>query len=122
MQGRYGNDRFNQVISIAALVCLVFSFFGWSPFFLLALAFMAYAYFRMFSRNIHGRARENQAYLKHERKVRGFFQKQKKALIQSRTHRIYQCPHCRQKIRVPRGKGKIEIRCQKCGATFQRKS
>lgn len=31
---------------------------------------------------------------------------------------FYYCPSCRQLIRVPRHRGKIEIRCPKCGQSF----
>ena len=32
------------------------------------------------------------------------------------------CPGCRQVVRVPRGKGKINIRCPKCNRQFIKKT
>lgn len=122
MRGRYGNDRFNQFLMIIALVCLVLSFFGLNVFYLIALLFMVYAYYRMFSRKIYQRSAENQWYLQKENKVRGWFVRRKKEFAQRKTHHIYKCPGCKQKIRVPRGRGRIEIRCQKCGTKFIKKS
>lgn len=122
MWGRYGNDRFNQFLMIVALVCLTLSFLGLKIFYVLALALMIYAYYRMFSRNVGRRSVENQWYLKKEMKVRGWWQQKKKAFAQRRDYRIYKCPKCGQKLRVPRGKGKIAIRCRKCGEEFIRKT
>lgn len=122
MRGRYGNDRLNQFLMIAALVCLFLSFLGGDLFYLLALAIMVYAYFRMFSRNIYKRAAEYQWYLNKERAVRGFFRKKRGEAAQRKTHHIYKCPNCKQKIRVPRGRGKIAIRCPKCSIEFIKKS
>lgn len=122
MQGRYGNDRFNQFLMILAIVAIVISMFAGPVFYLIALMFMIYAYSRMFSRKIYKRSAENQWYLHKEMKVRAFFTAQKKELAMRKTHHIYRCPKCRQKIRVPRGKGRIEIRCQKCGTKFVKKS
>lgn len=34
------------------------------------------------------------------------------------THRIYKCPTCGQKVRVPKGKGKISIHCPNCNCNF----
>lgn len=122
MQGRYGNDRLNQVLMIAALVCMVLSFLGLNIFYTIALILMVYAYFRMFSRKIYQRAAENQKYLQQEMKLRNWFAGQKRLLAQRKTHHIYKCPSCKQKLRVPRGRGRIEIRCKKCGTTFIKKS
>lgn len=122
MMGRYGNDRLNQFLMIAALVFMVLSMFGPNLFYILAFGIMIYAYFRMFSRNIAKRSRENQWYLVREMKVRGFFQKKKRELKQLKEYHIYKCPGCGQKIRVPRGKGKIAVRCRKCGTEFIKKS
>ncbi len=122
MMGRYGNDRLNQFLMIAALVFMVLSMFGPNLFYILAFGTMIYAYFRMFSRNIAKRSRENQWYLVSEMKVRGFFKKKKRELKQLKEYHIYKCPGCGQKIRVPRGKGKIAVRCRKCGTEFIKKS
>jgi len=122
MQGRYGNDRFNQVLMITALVCMVLSFLGLNIFYTIALILMVYAYFRMFSRKIYQRAAENQKYLQQEMKLRNWIAGQKRLLAQRKTHHIYKCPSCKQKLRVPRGRGRIEIRCKKCGTTFIKKS
>lgn len=122
MQGRYGNDRFNQFLMITAIAALVISFFGGNVFYLVAVLLMVYAYFRMFSRKIYQRSAENQWYLKKEMKVRSWFQGQKKAAATRKTHHIYKCPGCKQKIRVPKGRGRIEIRCQKCDTKFIKNS
>ncbi len=115
MQGRYGNDRLNQVLMVAALIFLVISLFGWKGCYLIALLFMGYVYFRMFSRKISQRSTENQWFLQKEQKIRTFF-------VQRKNYHIYKCPNCRQKLRVPRGKGKVEITCRKCGAKFVKRS
>ena len=39
-----------------------------------------------------------------------------------REHRIFRCPSCDQRVRVPRGRGKIEITCPRCGQTFVKRS
>ena len=122
MWGRYGNDRFNQFLMIVALVCLALSFFGLRIFYVLALALMVYAYYRMLSRNMSKRSAENQWYLKKEMKVRGWINGKKKAFAGRKDYKIFKCPKCGQKLRVPRHKGKIAIHCRKCGEEFTRKT
>ena len=122
MWGRYGMDRLNQILMFFAFVCLFFSFFGSGIFYIFATAAMFYAYFRMFSRNVSKRTKENNWYLKQERKVKGFFTKGKKEFGQRKLYHIYRCPNCKQKIRVPRGKGKIAISCRKCGNEYIKRS
>lgn len=122
MWGRYGTDRLNQVLLICAFLSLLISFLGGWIFYLLATVLMGYAYFRMFSRNVNKRSLENQKYLKQEMKVRGFFGKMKRDMAQRKEYHIYKCPGCGQKLRVPRGKGRIAISCRKCGNEFIKKS
>lgn len=124
MWGRYGNDQLNRFLMVVMLAGLVLSMifrFG-GPFYFIALAALTWSYFRMFSRNIAKRSAENQWYLNQSRKVKGFFQKKKRELSQRKQFHIYKCPNCRQKLRVPRGKGRIAITCRKCGTEFFKKS
>ena len=122
MQGRYGNDRLGQVMLMVALVCMVLSLFRIPFISTIGLAVLVLTYYRIFSRQIAKRAAENQKYMQLEWKVRAKLQKRRQALAQRKTHRIFKCPNCRQKIRVPRHKGRIAISCRKCGTEFIRKT
>lgn len=122
MQGRYGNDQFNRFLMFFALAMLILSMFAGDFWYMIALVLMVYAYFRMFSKNTYKRAGENQKYMQLEWKVKAFLGKKKNEMKQLKTHHIYKCPNCKQKIRVPRGRGKIAIRCRKCGTEFIKKS
>ena len=122
MQGRYGSDQLNRFLMILVIICFVLSLFGVRFFYLIGIVLLIYAYFRMFSKNRYKRSAENSAYLRFEYKFRQKAAVLKRDMNQRKTHHIYKCPSCRQKIRIPRGKGKIEIRCPKCGQTFIKKS
>ena len=127
MQGRYGLDQFSKALLIGGLIVVLLSSFfaggrAGSLFYLLGWAAIIYCYFRIFSKNITKRYAENQKYLAKTYKLRSFFYKQKELMKQRKVYHIYKCPGCKQKIRIPKGKGKIEIRCPKCGTTFIKKS
>ena len=123
MAGRYGFDSLGKATIIAALAAVVLaSLFDIPVLSWLAWALIIYAYFRRFKRNINNRNDKNQTYLAKTRRLRTWFSTQKNLLAQRKTHHIYKCPTCRQKIRVPKGKGKIEIRCPKCQTRFIKKS
>ena len=113
MQGRYGAggaDAFTRFLSILTFVFILLSFFRVPFTYIIAIVLIVYMYFRLLSRNYYKRQQEN------------FFARTKNHFKQLKTHHIYRCPTCRQKIRVPRGKGRIEIRCPKCGTKFIKKS
>lgn len=115
MAGRYGTDKLNMAILVAALVvCLVSGFVKVAVVNLLltvvSYALMIWAICRSFSRNTYKRYQENRKFLQ-------FFDR-----IKDRDHRYYDCPRCRQNVRVPRGKGKIAITCPRCKEKFIRKS
>ena len=123
MQGRYGADQMGQMLSAVSMVFLIISLFsGNQAWFLLAVIGIVYNYFRMFSKNISKRYAENQKYLKMTAGIRRKLASWKSQLAQRKIYHIYRCPGCKQKIRVPRGPGKIEIRCPKCNTRFVKKS
>lgn len=129
MQGRYGVDELSRFTMGVALALIILTMFVnivnrsvGSVLDFLGIAAIVYAYFRIFSRNIQQRYAENQKYLQMTSKLRLRFNKEKNLMKQRKTHHIYACPGCGQKIRIPRGKGKIEIECPKCHTKFVKKS
>lgn len=128
MQGRYGVDGFARFTMGAALVCVFVSVFFQKGSRIgallntLGLAAIIYTYFRILSRNISRRYAENQKYLSMTSKLRQSFNREKSMMQQRKTHHIYTCPGCGQKIRIPRGSGKkVEIDCPKCHTKFIKK-
>lgn len=125
MYGRYGMDAYGKFLSWTSMILLVLSMFirlKWNILYYVALALLVYCYFRVFSRNVQKRYQENCTYYRYTEKIRTFFNKQKSYAQQSKTHRIFKCPNCGQKIRVPKGKGRIAIRCRTCGTEFIKKT
>ena len=122
MQGRYGVDQLNRFLLGVSIVLLLISFFAGDLFYLLAFACLGYSYYRMFSKNFNKRYEENQKFTRYAYKWWVFKDKQKNALRQRKNYHIYKCPSCRQKIRIPRGKGKVAISCPKCHYEFIKRS
>ena len=123
MYGRYGVDALGKfLIALVFIAIILANIMDSGILSLLSWVLLIYAYFRMFSKNIYKRSAENQTFLTKTAKIRGWFFKQKNLMSQRKTHCIFKCPTCRQKIRVPKGKGRIEIRCPKCNTKFIKKS
>ena len=123
MQGRYGQDAFTRFLLGAMLACVVLNLLVGSRFLsIMAWTLLIYAYFRLFSRNHAARYAENQRYLNATAKLRYWFDQQKRRKEERKYHHIYVCPKCRQKSRIPKGKGKIMVRCPKCRHEFQKRS
>lgn len=124
MYGRYGSDELNLLLLILAVLislcnAVLSSIFTQSEVFvrwispslsLLMLGLLGVNLYRCFSRNIYKRQKEN-------RRLRNFLTR-----LKDRSHRYYRCPGCHQRVRVPKGRGKINIRCPKCGNKFVKKT
>lgn len=123
MQGRNGVDQLSQFLNVVVLILLVVSIFtksiilDWLPFVL-----MGYMYFRIFSRNIAKRSVENQKFCNMRYDLAIKKNKWKKEREQKKIYRFFRCPMCHQKVRVPKGRGKICITCPKCRQEFVRRS
>jgi hypothetical protein len=121
MFGRYGLDQLNVVLMVAAVaLCLISFLFSrinavWTVALSFVLNLLSYVLLfwyilRAFSRNIEKRNQENRRFLAF------------RSRLTDRQNRYYRCPNCKQTVRVPRGRGKICIKCPKCSEKFVRKS
>lgn len=123
MSGRYGADQLSKFLLGVCLVCLILNMVTRQPVvYVLALVILGICYFRMFSRNTYKRSEENRKYLEMTARVRNYFARIRRRIVDSKDYHIYKCPSCKQKIRIPRGKGKICITCPKCRTEFEKKS
>ena len=119
MMGRYGTDELNNFITVITFISLILSFIS-RYFCILTTLLLIYMYYRMFSRNFAARRHENAKFLTLKFKLTRRFSKD--AREERKNFHIYKCPSCGQKIRIPRGKGKIMVTCPKCGKEFIKRS
>ena len=123
MIGRYGPDHFNAFLIVIALILTVLTAVTRAAILnFLSYAVLIYALFRMISRNVDARRRENDRFLKYWWPVRQWFVRRFVRLKESKHYAFFKCPACRNTLRVPRGKGRIQITCPKCGERFERKT
>ena len=114
MIGRYGMDQLGQFMVSAVLVVIVVNLF--------VRAALPSMILNMFSKNVGQRYQENQAYLRKRFYLTEYWKKVKFYFAEGRRYRIFKCPGCSQKIRIPRGHGKVSIHCPKCGKDFIKKT
>lgn len=126
MAGRYGGDQLNRFVAVSGCVLILVGFFVGGVVSLLlyfvSLAGLVWSYYRMFSRNFDKRRQENARYLRFKQRMNSDVRLNKERWSQRRDYKFFTCPACRTTLRVPKGKGKINIVCRKCGNSFQGKT
>ena len=125
MYGKYGMDNLGRFLMFCSItILLVSSIFNITNLVYFAIPILGIVYFRLLSKNHQKRFQENQIYLKISNRILHFLRigAVQRSITQFFKYHIFKCPKCNQKIRVPRGKGKIAIRCPKCGQEFIKKS
>ncbi len=129
LYGRYGADSLYNALFVGELILLLIGtilnvlgrvepilFIISMVFYLAALGMLVFAMFRFFSRNIAKRRKENEAWLRLKSKFR---RKRKPQLPPDTAEHIFRsCPHCKSTLRLPRQKGKHEVKCPRCGERF----
>jgi len=120
--GRNGPDHFSFGLTILAFVLSLVPWrvlpTPWNYMYIISFLIIAYAIFRMFSKNIEQRRKENYAFLRVVNKPKTWYYKSKVRRKQRKLYKVFKCPNCFQKLRVPKGKGKVQIRCSSCGHKF----
>lgn len=125
MFGRYGGDELSKALLVLSFILLlIMNFVPKNLRFLTILAYIPViiCMFRIFSRNIYKRRNENYKYLKIKNKIVMWFKNNINRIKTLKNYKYYTCSNCKQKLRVPRGKGKISITCPKCNSSFKGKS
>ena len=144
-------DELNKALLITAGASYLLSFvlsryaFASTLFRLLFAAALIFLGIRLFAGHPEKRYAENMKFLTYLTAVKDFFRrtfhgtgttrrpaapsasgglldKWKRQWHEYRTYRYLICPQCSQRLRVPRGKGKIRVTCTKCRNQFVAKS
>ena len=120
MYGRYGSDQLSNFILWTYIVLYLINLvLGSYLIYLGATALMIWSFFRMFSRNIYARNKENLKFISIKNKFKSFW----KLLfdrIKDSPKKVYKrCPSCRAIVRLPRKAGKHSVTCPKCQKRFQ---
>ena len=122
MYGRYGNDQLNLfLMGLYLLLYLVFIFVRIELLYWVGFALLFITLFRMLSRNIPRRQMENARFMRAAGPLLSWIHL-RRTIRRDKEHVYFKCPSCGQRLRVPRGRGKITVTCRGCGASFQEKS
>lgn len=120
MIGRYGIDELYKVLSIVYFILILVNIFIRSKIItILEILLIIIIFYRVLSKNIKQRRKENDLYLKIKNKVVSIFNYNKKKYKDRNTHMYKKCPNCSQKIRLPLKKGKHTVKCPKCNYKFE---
>ena len=123
LYGRYGADTLGYTLIGTALILSLLAAITRQPLLdLLGTVLLVISLYRTFSRQIVRRQQENFWFLSQIRKIRNWWQSLSNQFAQRKTHRFFRCPRCGQKVRVPKGRGKIVITCPVCRDEFVRKT
>lgn len=125
MVGRYGVDKLGMHILWFCIIMNIVSIFlgstASSVIFIINDVLLIWQIYRTFSKNYVKRSIENTKYLDFLTKAKRTWKVFRMNMSDKQYH-YYLCPDCAQMVRVPRGRGKVEIRCPHCGKTFEKKA
>lgn len=122
MYGRYGGDILNVVLFVSGLILSILGqIIRFYPLVLASYILYGYAIFRMLSRNHASRQKELYSFLKVWNPFVKWFNLQKRIWADRKTFKYFKCPNCKRQLRAPKGRGKIEVTCQKCNKQFVKK-
>lgn len=130
MYGRYGIDQLTVALFVLSMaVNLIGRLFGVHLLFLLSFPLVGICLWRTLSKNTERRYRENDWFLTLWSKLKGWradirtrSARHKAKAAERKAYKQFACPNCGQKLRVPRGKGKIRVTCARCKTKFETKS
>lgn len=123
MAGRYGADQLSIALIIVNLLISILSrVFNSKLLGIFNLLISILILYRIFSKNITKRYEENMKFLNKWNPIKNKVSKKIKEIKGLKHYKYYKCPNCKQKLRVPRGKGKVSITCPKCKTEMIKKT
>lgn len=120
MVGRYGVDQLYMASAILFIVLQVIQLFIRS--FILSVLIFAlvfWTFYRAFSKNIYARQKENQVFLKFMRAAKSKGKLSIRRIKDIGSYRYRKCSTCQTTLRLPKRRGKHQVRCPKCGHLFE---
>ena len=118
MRTRYGWDGLNTALYIVGFGALAISYFYKRNLFLnLSSIVIIIALLRSFSTNRGKRRKENARF----QELIAPFKTMWVRFKNRKYYRYVHCPSCNKVAKVPKGKGKVSIRCPYCQFTYERR-
>ncbi len=122
MRGRYGGDELNYTVYSFALFLFIINIFLRNVALTLIIdTIIIFCLYRSLSKKLWDRQKENIRFLEMTKiyrvKAKVFYFN-----LKDKEYKYFVCPNCKQMVKVPKGRGKIEISCPKCKTHFDRKS
>lgn len=119
MAGRNGFDQLCVAQAVAAIVLNLLARLTQRDFFaLLSSILVVWMFYRALSRDLGRRQGENLRFLGTGSRIRTDVSAWRTRQKQRREFKFFRCPGCRNWLRVPRGKGKLQVTCPRCGHRF----
>lgn len=122
-RGRNGADDTSTIVMNLAILLVIIDLFvrtTWLA--LLACILIVYSWWRISSKQVAHRHQENEQVLKLLGPAAAWIINPISAFRETKRYKHLVCPSCGQRIRIPRGKGKIRITCPKCHTRFDGKA
>lgn len=123
MKDRYGGDQLSIFLLVIALILsFLGSIFAWAWMTIVSYLPLIFSIYRIFSKDREKRSMENYRFAILMSPVYKRYYKIKTAIKERKDYRIFSCPNCQTKVRVPKKKGKVKITCPKCQTTWHKKT
>lgn len=126
MYGRNGFDGLTVFLAVIYLIVRnVAAFTRNFALYLISIIVLVFLIYRIFSTNLYQRKKENDFFMRYYNRIADFFRNsaqlsRERARVRPNA-KIYVCPKCKRHLKVPKGKGKIEISCP-CGHKFTKRT
>lgn len=104
MRGRYGVDQLSFALLILYFVITILGTAFRIPYIgYVALLLIVWCWFRILSRNTYKRSQENAKFMGWIYPIQNKWRTKKREFQDRKTHKYYNCPNCKQRLRVRRG-------------------